>query len=234
MVTSWLPAVATLPTTCREWLGEQGPALRPGGAETAGGGVSLPSSPNPAWPCRTTSRPLKPSRGPAPAQTPSRAPPLDLSQSGPLLGRPSAPAPRSQLGCAGGHSSSNLTPAGLEASGPTEGADGAEREHPRGSRSGGSGLMVTLRGVVHCSEPWTSPCPPLVRAQPGFSDWALQRGASPQAPAMYKREPTPSPPAASPWARAAGVQPHTVLHSRAPAYQGPAQPGPHQDPRPLH
>lgn len=39
--------------------------------------------------------------------------------------------------------------------------------------------MVTLRGIVHCSEPGTHPCPSLSQA--------LHRGACPRAPAMYTR-----------------------------------------------
>lgn len=113
---------------------------------------------------------------------------------------------------------------------------GAERGDPRGSRSRESDLMVTLRKVVHFS----APAPPWLGAQPG--DQALQRGASPRAPAMYKR--------AHPLGHGPGFEPtaHRPPSSQAPAagsrplrgvQQGSHPPGPspskpRQDPRALH
>ena len=85
-----------------------------------------------------------------------------------LICRPPARAPQFGPGCTGGHHSNKLRPAGPESSGSREAVDGAERGDPRSGRSRGSDLMVTLRGVVHCSEPGTSPRLPSTGGTAGF------------------------------------------------------------------
>lgn len=197
LVTSWPPTVATLLTLCIEWPeGQSGPLLGAWGwgQRRQGVGVSLFSPPHPARPLPRTnsSHPMQPSQGSAllhpSAWTlwepwePCPQPSWSVSPAG------EPQPPQSRWGCAGGHHSSGLRPAGPEAPGPREVTDGAERGDPCGGRSGGSGLMVTLRGIVHCSEPGPCPTPPSAEGIARHPQTqALQRGACPRALAIYKR-----------------------------------------------
>lgn len=64
--------------------------------------------------------------------------------------------------------------------------EGAQRGDP-GRRSGGSGLMVTLRDIVHSSEPARTRAPPSVEGTARCPQTqALQRGACPRTPTIYK------------------------------------------------
>lgn len=146
--------------------------------------------------CSYLLAPPGPSARPHP-RPPQQDHPKDLLSPGPVW-EPHSPIPRPLTEC-------SLGGRGLAAPGPPvqaattaatsdqqaqKVADGAERGDPRGSRSGGSDLMVTLRDAVRGAEPGSSPAPS-ARGTAGCLAPGSAKGGQPPSPSYVQESPPP-------------------------------------------
>lgn len=116
---------------------------------------------------------------PLPVSWEALTPHWTLSRSEPLVGGSRSPAPAVLAGVCRQPPEQRPLNDRPEVLGPG-GSPTALRQDTHSHPRGGSGLMVTLRGIVHCSEPGTHPAPPSARLCTG--------GPAPE-PQLCTREP---------------------------------------------